>query len=190
MNVLLSQCFTVLTYQDEDGDCSKSYATDSWTTQVWVVWVHLYPYFFFLTNIVPVFSFYRSLNVLGKVWVLLENTSCRTTRTRIWVLILSKLFQLPAPEWVIYQFLCFQGGESSMQIFHSWGGVAAFNPRWFKGQLYLLLPLLEDGCLWISRAGRCGQVQGKVDVGFGFIQGGSELQLVFWFHLEVRPECG
>lgn len=107
------------------------------------------------------------------------------TRTRIWVLILAvqTLHFLPLSS-MIYQFL-----------FSRWEVVCRFSIPGEEspvltpdgsGQLYLLLPLLEDGCLWISRAGRCGQVQGRL-TGLWFIQGGSELQLVFWFHLEVRP---
>ena len=58
----------------------------------------------------------------GKVCVRLESPICGITRARVWVLILSGLFQLPALGWVIYQFLCFWGSESRMWIFDCAGG--------------------------------------------------------------------
>ena len=37
----------------------------------------------------------------------------------VWVLILSRLFQLPTLGWIIYQLVCFWGRDSSRWIFHS-----------------------------------------------------------------------
>ena len=147
--------------------CTSVSARSTVDTSTMQVWTVRFPYtwIFFSISIVPVFSFYRSLNVLGKVWVPLENTLRRTTRTRIWVLILSKLFQLPALGWVIYQFLCFQGRENSMQIFHSLGRVAAFNPHLVQGSVVFTasssgrgLPLDQQSRkVWPSRGdGWCG----------------------------------
>ena len=57
----------------------------------------------------------------GKVCVWLEITICEIKRTRVWVLILSKLFQLPAFGWVIYQFICFWGRDNSSRFSTVWG---------------------------------------------------------------------
>ena len=98
-------------------DHKESETTERLSTQ------HLLKNFFswnivFFFNIVPIFSFYRFLNqVWGKVCAQLEITVYRIQRTKVWVLILSKLFLLPALEWVIHQFLCFWGRGSSTRIF-------------------------------------------------------------------------
>ena len=49
-----------------------------------------------------------------------------------WDLILSRLSQLPTLEWIIYQFLCFWGRDSTTQIFNC--------RRWWRG----------GAALWIS----------------------------------------
>ena len=94
----------------------------------------------FSKNIVLVFSLYRSLST-GTLCVWLEIIICGIKRTRIWVLILSRLFQHPALKWVIHQFLCFCGRDSSAWIFNcmvgwEWGCMEPSSPLLFKDQLY------------------------------------------------------
>lgn len=69
----------------------------------------------------------------------------------VWVLILSKLFQLPAFEWIIYLsipfsfFLFFWGRDSSTQIFDwglSVGVVVSPNPHIVQGTVTSCLPSL------------------------------------------------
>ena len=58
----------------------------------------------------------------GKICIWLAIAICGIKRTRVWVLILSKLFQLPALGWVIYQFICFWSRDNSMKLFNCVGG--------------------------------------------------------------------
>ena len=58
-------------------------------------------------------------------------------RSRVWVLILSKLF--PAFGWVIYHFLCFWGKDSITWIFSSKGKSAPLTFMLFRGQLYIVV---------------------------------------------------
>ena len=44
-------------------------------------------------------------------------------RTKVWILLLCKLFQLPALRAVIYGLFCFWGRDSSMCIFTLWWGL-------------------------------------------------------------------
>lgn len=60
---------------------------------------------FFSINIVPGFSFCTSLSV-GESWCLI--TACGIKRLRVWVLILSRLFQFPALGWATNQSLVFE----------------------------------------------------------------------------------
>ena len=64
----------------------------------------------------------------------LEITMYGIKRPGVWVLILSKLFQLPALGRVIYQFFCFRGRDSKTQIFLLEEGMcSALNPRIVQG---------------------------------------------------------
>ena len=102
----------------------------------------------FPVNTVPVFSFHRSLNWLkwGRVCVWLEITVCGIKRTRVWVLILSKLFQLHP--WVSHFSVRFWGRFSIMQVFPYVGVGQLYINRvsWVLFQV-ITIKLLTD--LWI-----------------------------------------
>ena len=67
-----------------------------------------------------------------------ETTICGIKSSRIWVLIVSKLFQLP----ILGQVFCnFSGTDSRTWIFHC-TGVSAPTPELFKSQLFMDLPII------------------------------------------------
>ena len=72
----------------------------------------------------------------GKDCIWLAIAICGIRRTRVWVLILSKPFQLPVLEWVIHPFICFWSRDNSMKIFNC-VGVGTTTSTLFKDQLYL-----------------------------------------------------
>ena len=77
----------------------------------------------------------------GEHFVFDYRSQCvESQKTRALVLILSRLLQLPGFWWVLYQFLCFWGRDSSMWIF-SCVVVEGPTPLLFRGQwLFVFFP--------------------------------------------------
>ena len=92
---------------------------------------------FFSVNRVSVFSFDQSFKCRGKFVFDYRPQYVESQKSRVWVLILSRLLRLPALGWVLYQFLCFWARDSSMWIFRLCGGRSP-NPCVVQGSALLV----------------------------------------------------
>ena len=109
-----------------------------------------------------------------------------TKRTKVWVLILYKLFPISTVNWIISQFPCFWGRDSSKWIFYREWSVP-LTPMFFRDQACVCVSHILVNSCWHWSYFHALTIVSNALVN---MEGSHLFDILYSFAFAVKPEVG